>query len=70
MHAADTIAALATPFGAGAVALVRMSGPRAVELARKFDVPVRVLHSQRAGDGQRGLSHQRVLERKNEQTNR
>jgi tRNA modification GTPase len=33
MHAADTIAALATPFGAGAVALVRMSGPRAVELA-------------------------------------
>lgn len=28
--------------------------PRAVELARKFDVPVRVLHSQRAGDGQRG----------------
>ena len=33
MHGADTIAALATPFGAGAVALVRMSGPRAVEIA-------------------------------------
>jgi tRNA modification GTPase len=33
MHGADTIAAQATPFGAGAVALVRMSGPRAVEIA-------------------------------------
>ena len=35
MHGADTIAALATPFGAGAVAMVRMSGPRAVEIADK-----------------------------------
>lgn len=33
MHGADTIAALATPFGSGAVALIRMSGPRAVEIA-------------------------------------
>jgi len=33
MQGADTIAALATPFGAGAVALIRMSGPRAVEIA-------------------------------------
>ena len=33
MHGADTIAALATPFGAGAVAMVRMSGPRAVAIA-------------------------------------
>jgi len=28
--------------------------PRAVELAKKFGVPVRVLHSQRAGNNQRG----------------
>lgn len=33
MGGADTIAALATPFGAGALAVVRMSGPRAVEIA-------------------------------------
>jgi tRNA modification GTPase len=33
MHGADTIAAQATPFGAGAVAVVRVSGPRAVEIA-------------------------------------
>lgn len=33
MHAADTIAAPATPFGAAAVAMVRMSGPRAVTIA-------------------------------------
>ena len=35
MHGDDTIAALATPFGAGAVALVRVSGPQAVEVAGK-----------------------------------
>ena len=35
MHGADTIAALATPFGAGAVAMVRMSGPRALQIADK-----------------------------------
>lgn len=33
MHGADTMAALATPFGSGAVALIRVSGPRAVEIA-------------------------------------
>jgi tRNA modification GTPase len=32
MHGTDTIAALATPYGAGAVAVVRMSGPQAVEI--------------------------------------
>lgn len=36
MHGADTIAALATPFGAGAVAVVRISGPQAVEVAGKI----------------------------------
>ena len=35
MPGADTIAALATPFGAGAVALVRISGPQAVDIAGK-----------------------------------
>ena len=30
----DTIAAIATPFGEGAIALLRLSGPRAVEMAR------------------------------------
>lgn len=35
MQRSDTIAALATPFGAGAVALVRVSGPRAVKIAAK-----------------------------------
>ena len=33
MHRADTIAALATPFGAGALAVIRVSGPQAVEVA-------------------------------------
>lgn len=39
--------------------------PRAVELARKFDVPVRVLHSQRVGEEQAGtvvLSEESVME--------
>ena len=36
MHGADTIAALATPFGAGAVAMVRISGPQAVGVADKI----------------------------------
>src|SRR5882672_1951791 len=29
----DTIAAISTPFGEGAIALLRLSGPRAVEIA-------------------------------------
>jgi tRNA modification GTPase len=44
MGGSDTIAALATPFGAGAVALVRMSGPRALEVAGK------VFRGRRASD--------------------
>ena len=34
MYAADTIVAPATPPGTGAVAIVRLSGPRAIEIAR------------------------------------
>jgi len=34
MYAVDTIVAPATPPGAGAVAIVRLSGPRAIEIAR------------------------------------
>ncbi len=33
MQDADTVAALASPFGAGAVAVIRVSGPRAVDVA-------------------------------------
>ncbi len=36
MHVGDTIAALATPAGAGAVALVRVSGPEAVGIAARI----------------------------------
>jgi tRNA modification GTPase len=36
MRGADTIAALATPFGAGAVAMVRISGPQALEVAGRI----------------------------------
>lgn len=36
MREADTIAALATPVGVGAIAVVRISGPRAVECADKI----------------------------------
>lgn len=32
-HSADTIVALATPSGSGAIAVIRLSGPQAVELA-------------------------------------
>ena len=32
-HSADTIVALATPSGSGAIAVIRLSGPRAVEIA-------------------------------------
>lgn len=32
----DTIAAVATPFGEGAIAVLRMSGPAAVEIARRI----------------------------------
>lgn len=49
MSGADTIAALATPAGAGALAVVRISGPGALEVAG------RVFRGQRPlGDGQPG----------------
>lgn len=34
-HSADTIVALATPSGSGAIAVIRLSGPQAVEITRK-----------------------------------
>lgn len=60
MGRGDTIAALATPFGAGAVAVVRVSGPEAVEVAdRVFRgrcpvdriPPGRVVHGRIERDG-------------------
>lgn len=36
MHREDTIAALATPPGAGALAVIRLSGPHAIEIAGKI----------------------------------
>lgn len=49
MHGADTIAALATPFGAGALAVTRISGPRAVAVADKLFRGRRPLASVPAG---------------------
>ena len=45
----DTIAAISTPFGEGAIAVLRLSGPRAVEIARgvfsgKKELAARVAH--------------------------
>ncbi len=36
MQEAETIAALATPVGAGAIAMVRISGPQALVVAENF----------------------------------
>ncbi len=41
MYLEDTIVAPATPPGRGAVAIVRLSGPRAIEIARKLWHPLR-----------------------------
>lgn len=41
MYVADTIVAPATPPGSGAVAIVRLSGPRAIEIARLLWRPLR-----------------------------
>ncbi len=54
MHGADTIAALATPFGSGAVALVRVSGPQAVEIAGKVFHGRQPVAGLRAGRTARG----------------
>lgn len=40
MYVADTIVAPATPPGTGAVAIVRLSGPRAIEIARRLWHPL------------------------------
>ena len=54
MQGVDTIAALATPCGAGAVALVRVSGPRAVEIADQVFRGRRSLRETAAGRAVRG----------------
>lgn len=54
MHGGDTIAALATPAGSGAVALVRMSGPQALEFAAKIFRGSRPLDGLPAGRVARG----------------
>ena len=56
----DTIAAIATPFGEGAIALLRLSGPRAVEMARavftgKGDLAPRVAYFGAIRDRERRL---------------
>ena len=39
MNLFDTIAAISTPYGKGGVALIRISGERAVEIAEKVFFP-------------------------------
>ena len=59
----DTIAAIATPFGEGAIALLRLSGARAVEIAAAVfcgkktagELPARVAHFGTIHDGGRKL---------------
>ena len=59
----DTIAAISTPFGEGAIALLRLSGPRAVEIARGVfhgkkeadEIPARVAQFGAIRDGGRKL---------------
>ena len=56
----DTIAAISTPFGEGAIALLRLSGPHAAEIARgifhgKKDLAPRVAHFGSIRDGERKL---------------
>ena len=41
MNAGDTIAAISTPLGEGGIGIVRMSGPRAVEIAESVFRPTR-----------------------------
>jgi tRNA modification GTPase len=47
MYVADTIVAPATPPGTGAVAIVRLSGPRAIEIARRLWHPLTPLPTNR-----------------------
>jgi len=54
MGEGDTIAALATPWGAGAVALIRISGPQAVPVADRIFAGRRPLADTPAGRAVRG----------------
>jgi tRNA modification GTPase len=58
MGGGDTIAALATPWGAGAVAMIRISGPEAVAVADKVFRGRRPLAEVRAGRVVRGKIEQ------------
>ena len=56
----ETIAAIATPFGEGAIALLRLSGPRAVEMTRAIfrgakEFTPRLAHFGAIHDGERKL---------------
>jgi len=64
MGGGDTIAALATPWGAGAVALVRISGPQAVPIADKIFDGRRTLADTPAARAVRGaITHEgRVID--------
>lgn len=61
--ATETIAAISTPFGEGAIALLRMSGPGALEIAnavfhgkqRPSDAPARVVQFGMVQDGERKI---------------
>lgn len=69
MYLEDTIVAPATPHGRGAVAIVRLSGPRSIEIARKLWHPrlesaritVRRLHLGEIRDPQTGRTLDRAM---------
>jgi tRNA modification GTPase len=58
MSGTDTIAALATPAGAGALAVVRISGPGALEIAGRVSRGRRPLPDCAPGSVQRGRIEQ------------
>ncbi len=78
MHNRDTIIALATPSGAGAIAVIRVSGPKALEIAEMLfksihnkqlaDQPTHSVHLGHIVDGQRVLDEVLVSVFKNPQS--
>ena len=78
MHNRDTIIALATPSGAGAIAVIRVSGPKALEIAETLfksihnkqlaDQPTHSVHLGHIVDGQRVLDEVLVSVFKNPQS--
>src|SRR5215210_8286156 len=61
----ETIAAVSTPFGEGAIALLRMSGPRALEIADQIfrgrqkpsEAPPRLQHLGKLVDGEQVIDN-------------